>query len=50
MRSFGYPLLLVVGGSTVYIWFQGNRTAVYVLGTHAAANFLVDVAPDSSAI
>lgn len=44
MRSFGYPLLLVIGGSTVYIWFQGNRTAAYVLGAHAAANFLVDVA------
>lgn len=44
MRSFGYPLLLVVRGSTVYIWFQGNRTAAYILGAHAAANFLVDVA------
>ncbi len=44
MRSFGYPLLLVVSGSAVYSWFQGNRPAAYVLGAYAVSNFLVDAA------
>lgn len=44
MRSFGSLLLLVVGGTVVYSWFQGNRTAAYVLGAYAVSNFLVSVA------
>ena len=44
MRRFGYTLLLIVGGSAVYSWFQGNHTAAYILGAYAVPNFLVDVA------
>lgn len=44
MRRLGYPLLLVVAGLAVYNWFQGNRTAAYVLGAYAVVKFFVDVA------
>jgi hypothetical protein len=44
MRSFGSLLLLVVSGTAVYSWFQGNRTVAYVLGAYAASNFLGSVA------
>lgn len=44
MRSFGYGLLLIVGGLALYSYFQGSRTTAYVLSAFAVPNFLADVA------
>ena len=44
MRSFGYTLLLIIGGLAVYNWVRGNFTAAYILSAYAVSNFLGDVA------
>jgi hypothetical protein len=50
IRSFGYTLLLIVGGLAVYNWVRGNSTAAYILSAYAASNFLVDVAREQCSL